>query len=196
MFGKLAGEGAANYVKALSSTPQAHDDQIEAIFRAAKEPLMRESGENPYVLHDELQDNMQQNVGIIREGKELETGIEKLMELKKRAQNIKAHGSSQYNPGWNEALSMETMLVTAEAVARAAHMREESRGAHTRLDHEGEREEWLKYNIYITKGADGEMKVEKVERPDPDPVLEEIAFSKVDDIEAGKLDVPEKERYQ
>ncbi len=196
VFGKLAGEGAAKYIAGLSSTPQVHDDQVRHHFEQARAPLMRETGENPYLLHDELADNMQANVGIIREGQELEKGIEKLMELKKRAENVKAHGASQYNPGWHEALSIKTMLLTSEAVARAAHMREESRGAHTRLDFEGEREEWLDYNIYITKGADGDMKVEKVQRPEPDARLKEIAYSNVEDIEAGKLDVPEEERYQ
>jgi succinate dehydrogenase / fumarate reductase flavoprotein subunit len=196
VFGKLAGEGAANYIKGLTSTPQAHDDHVEALFAKARAPLMRESGENPYVLHDELQDNMQDNVGIIREGPDLEKGVEKILELQKRAENIKAHGASQYNPGWHEALSMHSMLITSEAVARAAHMREESRGAHTRLDFEGEREEWLKYNIVISKGSDGTMKVVKEERPEADATLKEIAFSTVEDIEAGKLDVPEKERYQ
>jgi succinate dehydrogenase / fumarate reductase flavoprotein subunit len=196
VFGKLAGEGAANYIRALTSTPRADDAQVEAAFAAARAPLMRDSGENPYLLHEELQDNMQDNVGIIREPGELERGIDKLRELGERARNVKAQGASQYNPGWHEALSLRMMLITSEAVARAALMREESRGAHTRVDFENERDEWLAYNIVIRRGPDGAMQVEKVERPDPDPALAAIANSKVEDIEAGKLDVPEKERYQ
>jgi succinate dehydrogenase / fumarate reductase, flavoprotein subunit len=78
------------------------------------------------------------------------------------------------------------MLITAEAVARHALMRQESRGAHTRLDYEGERDEWLKYNIVTRKGKDGEMEIEKVERLPPPAYLRDIAYSKIEDLEAGK----------
>ena len=79
---------------------------------------------------------------------------------------MKAPGASQYNPGWHEALSMRSLLITSEAVTRAALMREESRGAHTRLDFPGESEEWVKYNVIVKQGADGAMEVEKRLRPD------------------------------
>jgi succinate dehydrogenase / fumarate reductase flavoprotein subunit len=72
-------------------------------------------------------------------------------------------------------------------VARAALMRKESRGAHTRLDYEGERDDWLKVNVVIRRGNDGEMQVEQVQRPDPVPYLKEIANAKIEDLEAGKV---------
>ena len=81
---------------------------------------------------------------------------------------------------------MRSLLTTAEAVARAALTREESRGAHTRLDHPGESEEWVKYNVIITKQGD-EIKVEKRLRPDPPPKLKEIAHAKIEDLESGKV---------
>lgn len=193
VFGTLAGQGAKAYLDDLSSTPKADDDQIKAAFRRATTPLNREEGENPYVLHDELQDIMGQHVGIIREGPEIAEGIEKLTALSKRVDNIKAHGASQYNPGWHEALSMQSLMITSEAVARAAHLREESRGAHTRLDHPGEQKEWGAVNIVVSRGADGAMKVEKVERTEPPKHLAEIAHADIDDLEAGKVgaDAPE-----
>jgi succinate dehydrogenase / fumarate reductase flavoprotein subunit len=187
VFGRLAGLGAAEYIKQLSSTPKADDAQIKTVFRRATEPLNRERGENPYQLHDELADLMQYHVGIMREAKEMQAGIDKLQGLKARAQNVKAHGASQYNPGWHEALSMRAMLLVSEAVARAALMREESRGGHARLDFEGERDEWLKYNIVIRKRTDGEMQVEKVERPPAPPALYAIAHSKIEDLESGRV---------
>ena len=187
VFGKLAGTGAAKYVEALTSAPRADDAQILAIFREATSVLNRESGENPYLLHEELQEVMGKHVGIVRTGKELEEGVEKLRVLKKRVANVKAHGQSQYNPGWHEALSLKSLMVVSEAVARAAHLREESRGAHTRIDFEGERDEWLKYNVVITRGNDGEVSVNKVERPDPPPYLAEIARAKIEDLESGKV---------
>jgi succinate dehydrogenase / fumarate reductase, flavoprotein subunit len=193
VFGKLAGTGAAHYVNGLSSTPKADDAQIEGVFAAARAPLMRESGENPYLLHEELQDIMGEYVGIVRTGEELEQGVEKLRAISPKIDNVKAQGASQYNPGWHEALALRSLLVTSEAVARAALLREESRGAHTRLDFEGEREEWVKCNIVIRKGQGGEMEVEKVMRPAPPPHLEAIANAKIEDLESGKVggDAPE-----
>jgi succinate dehydrogenase / fumarate reductase flavoprotein subunit len=187
VFGRLAGKGAADYARSLSSTPQADAEQVTLAVRGATEILNRESGENPYLLHEKLQDTMESGVGIVREEEDLKKGILGIEELNVRAKNMKAHGTSQYNPGWHEALSMRSMLVTAEAVARAALIRQESRGAHTRVDYEGEREEWVKYNIVSRKGADGNMEVEKVLRPAPAKYLEEIANSKIEDLEAGKV---------
>jgi len=99
---------------------------------------------------------------------------------------MKAPGTSQYNPGWHEALSMRSLLITSEVVTRAALMREESRGAHTRNDFPGEREEWVQYNVIVKKGASG-MEVEKRKRPDPPPKLKEIAYAKIEDLESGKV---------
>ena len=193
VFGKLAGTGAAAYIRSLAQSPQADAGQIEGIFRAATSLLNRESGENPYLLHEELQELMGKHVGIVRTGKELEEGIEKLAKLKQRVANVKAHGASQYNPGWHEALSLGPMLIVSEAVARAAHMREESRGAHTRIDFEGEQDEWLKYNVVIKRGANGDLLIDKVERPAPPQHLADIARAKIEDLEAGKVgaDAPE-----
>lgn len=193
VFGKLAGSGAAAYVEKLAHAPDTDSAQIEGIFRAATSVLNRESGENPYLLHEELQELMGRHVGIVRTGKELEDGIERLGALKRRVANVKAHGQSQYNPGWHEALSLGPMLLVSEAVARAAHMREESRGAHTRLDFEGERDEWLKYNVVIRRGADGELTATKVERTEPPRYLADIARAAIEDLEAGKVgaDAPE-----
>jgi succinate dehydrogenase / fumarate reductase flavoprotein subunit len=193
VFGKLAGTGAAKYIKSLSTSPSADAEQIEGIFRAATSVLNREAGENPYLLHEELQELMGRHVGIVRTGKELEEGIEKLATLKERVANVKAHGASQYNPGWHEALSLAPMLIVSEAVARAAHMREESRGAHTRIDFEGEQDEWLKYNVVIKRGANGELLIDKVERSAPPQHLADIARAKIEDLESGKVgaDAPE-----
>ena len=98
---------------------------------------------------------------------------------------MKAPGTSQYNPGWHEALAMRSLLITSEAVTRAALMREESRGAHTRLDFPGERAEWVKYNVIIKKGAGGAMSVEKRERPEGPAHLVAIANAKIEDLESG-----------
>ncbi len=187
VFGKLAGTGAAAYIGGLSATPTAPNDQILAGVRRATDYLKRDSGTNPYVLHDRLTETMQVNVGIIREKGELEKALEDLAVLNKDAETMKAPGASQYNPGWHEAISMKSLLLTSEIVTRAALMREESRGAHTRNDFPGESEEWVQYNVIVKKGANGEVEVEKRKRPEPPPLLKEIAHAKIEDLESGKV---------
>ena len=114
VFGKLAGTGAADYIRDLGDRkPKAADDHIVAGVRRATEVLKRDSGTNPYVLHDKLQETMQANVGIVRIKAELEKALEDLEGLKKEAETMKAPGTSQYNPGWHEALSMRSLLVTS-----------------------------------------------------------------------------------
>jgi succinate dehydrogenase / fumarate reductase flavoprotein subunit len=185
VFGKRAGDGAADYIAKLESAPATSDDQIKELWVKAKEPLNRseDGAENPFALHEELQEVMGEHVGMIREDERLTQGIEKLAKLKERAGKTKAHAASQFNAGWHEAIDMHNLLTAAEATARAARMRQESRGAHTREDYEGERDEWLKYNIVVRQGDDGEMKVEKIERPEPP---EELLFAKksLDEVEA------------
>ena len=187
VFGRLAGLGVAAYLSELSATPRADDTQITAAFREATAILNRESGENPYLLHEALQEVMSTNVGIVRTGEELQAAVEQLEALKGRAQNLKAPGTSQYNPGWHDALSVKSLLIVGEAVARAAYLREESRGAHTRLDFEGEREECARFNIVTKKGPGGEMQVEKVDRAEPPEDLAAVAYATLEDLEGGKL---------
>ena len=183
VFGRLAGAGASEYCRSLSNAPTIDNGQAEQIIRNATDILNRESGENPYLMHDELKDNMQMQVGIVRTEEDLLRGIDKIEEIKKKYEKVKAEGASQYNPGWHQALSMRNLLITSEAVAKAANLRKESRGGHTRLDYEGERDEWLDVNVVISKGTDGDMKVEKVKRNEPDAELKRIAHSKIEDLE-------------
>ncbi len=183
VFGYLSGKNAAEYAKKVVTHSEIDKDQVSKIIQNATNILNRESGANPYLLHEELEQNMQTNVGIIRTKDTLETGIDQLEEIKKAYKNVKAKGASQFNPGWHEALGLRNLLITSEAVARAALLREESRGAHTRSDFPGEQKNWLKYNIVITKGDDEKMRLVKVERPVPDADLERIAQLSIEDLE-------------
>ncbi len=183
VFGYLSGKNASEHAKKIESHSEVSAEQVTKIIRNATDILNREDGANPYHLHRELELNMQQNVGIIRSETALLKGIERLEELKKDYATVKAKGASQFNPGWHEALGMRNLLITAEAVARAALLREESRGAHTREDFPGEQEQWLKYNIVSSLGKDGKMNLQKVERPMADQELERIAKSSIDDLE-------------
>ncbi|MCH7548827.1 MAG: FAD-binding protein [Candidatus Krumholzibacteriota bacterium] len=186
VFGRLAGLGVADYVAGIETRPAPGEADISAVFRAATDILNREQGPNPYLLHEQLQEIMGQHVGIVRNGEELTAGIEKLKSLERDVARVKAPGSSQFNPGWDSALSLRSLTTMAEAVARAALTREESRGAHTRIDFEGEREEGLEYNVVIRRGSDGTMEVEKVRRPEPPTELAGIAHAAIEDLEATR----------
>ena len=183
VFGKLAGEGVSDYIKKLNQKPQIDEDQIKFIIRNATVILNRESGENPYLLHEKLVENMQNSVGIVRTEELLSKGITKLEDLKLSYKNIKASGASQYNPGWHEALALRNLIITAESVAKSALMREESRGAHTRVDFPGEKDDWLDYNVVISKNEIGEMQTNKVPREKPDKELQRIANLSMESLE-------------
>ena len=186
VFGRLAGIGACEYAGA-NALPAVDDAQVERIVRRATAPLNRETGKNPFVVHEELQAAMQRYVGIVRDGKDLDAALVEIERLGKDAAEVKAHASAQYNAGWHEALDLRNLLLSAEAVTRAALLREESRGGHTRMDFEGEREEWGKVNIVVRKGRDGAMEVAKVERQPGPPELARIANASLEDMEAGNV---------
>ena len=181
--GKLAGSGAVDYIKSLPNKKNLNDDDVEKVIRSATDILNRENGENPYLIHEELQELMQNNVGIVRTDELLSEGIDSLSKLWEKFNHVKADGACQFNPGWNKAISLRNLLVTSESVARSARMREESRGAHTRVDFEGERDEWLQYNVVISKSDNGEMIAEKNRRGEPDPELKRIAELSIDELE-------------
>ena len=139
------------------------------------------------MLNEELQEAMQYNVGIVRSDELLKTGIQQLQDFKEKYKDVKADGACQFNPGWHEALSLKNLIITAEAVAQSALLRKESRGAHTRIDCPGERDEWLQYNVVVSKNSDGSMKTEKIQRIKADSDLERIANSTIEELDKEVL---------
>jgi succinate dehydrogenase / fumarate reductase flavoprotein subunit len=133
VFGRRAGAGAAAYAK-NASAPSVPSQDIDRTARELVAPFERPGGEDPYAIHRDLQESMQALVGIYREEKELLRAIEKLQELKARAASCRVEGSRMYNPGWHLSWDLRHMLTVAEAIARSAVDRKESRGAHSRLD--------------------------------------------------------------
>ena len=182
VFGRLAGLGAVEYVRGLGRRAQVGQDAVLASVRRATDILNRETGANPYLIQEDLQNTMSRYVGIVRTEEELQTALRELDRLKADAARVKAHGASQYNPGWHAALDLRSLLITAEAVARAALLRQESRGAHTRADFQGEREEWGKVNIVVRKTPSG-MQTGRLERRDPPRELAAIANATLEELE-------------
>jgi len=162
VFGKLAGEHAASFAKDHQlSFGKTQEEQADAAAREALASIERqdEGGENPYAIQHELQDKMQELVGIVRRQKDLERGLDTVLSLKKRAANVVAPGNREYNPGWHTAIDLKNLLTVSEAVARAAADRKESRGAHFRDDYPGKDEIWGRTTLVINKGSDGAMQL-------------------------------------
>lgn len=165
VFGRRAGRHAAEYAGAAGDErPRVDDVQVDTAAAEALRPFSAEGGEpsegppeNPYTLHQELQQTMNDLVGIIRREQEMERALEKLAELRVRAGRAGVEGHRQFNPGWHLALDLRNMLLVSECVARAALERTESRGGHTREDHAGMDRAWRNVNLLcaLADGADG-----------------------------------------
>ncbi|ARX86198.1 succinate dehydrogenase [Streptomyces alboflavus] len=153
VFGRRAGLYAARYADDLATAPVVDDAQVDAAAAEALRPFSAESPEagavpeNPYTLHQELQQTMNDLVGIIRREGEMAEALQKLAELRRRARRAGVEGHRQFNPGWHLALDLRNMLLVSECVARAALERTESRGGHTREDHPGMNREWRRVNL-------------------------------------------------
>jgi succinate dehydrogenase / fumarate reductase flavoprotein subunit len=163
VFGKRAGRYAAEFAKADKANGTTVDNErLQAIAKTALKPFDRgASGENPYQIQYDLQEAMQDLVGIVRTETEMQQALIKIEALHARAANVGITGHRQYNNGWHTAIDLGSLLLVSEAITRAAIMRKESRGAQFREDFPNKDPEWGKHNIVVKRGPDGEMLVEK-----------------------------------
>jgi succinate dehydrogenase / fumarate reductase flavoprotein subunit len=155
VFGKRAGDGAADYLESLGEAkPAIGQADLDAAVAEAIAPFERADGESPYEVHAELQTTMNDLVGIIRREQEVKDALAALEKFKERAKALSVPGERAYNPGWHYAQDLRNMLLVAECVAMAALEREESRGGHTREDHPGMSPEWRKVNLILSLNGD------------------------------------------
>jgi succinate dehydrogenase / fumarate reductase flavoprotein subunit len=168
VFGRRTGLAAAQYAN-KAGAGRLDNDQIEAAAREMLEPFERRGGESPYGIHRDLQETMQNLVGIFRNEEDLTKSFLHLEELKARANKVNVDGSRMFNPGWHLARDLKNMLIVSEAVALSARERKESRGAHARIDYEKlDDEKWGKQHNIIVRDGDG-MKLSQrplMEMPD------------------------------
>ncbi|MGH3717504.1 MAG: fumarate reductase/succinate dehydrogenase flavoprotein subunit [Pseudonocardiaceae bacterium] len=172
VFGRRAGLGAATYVDSLGGLrPSVRETDVVAAAQRAISPFHAGTdgmdAENPYSLQFELQQTMNDLVGIIRKADEMELALKQLRELRRRAEHVVVEGHRQFNPGWHLALDLRNMLAVSECVARAALERTESRGGHTRDDYPGMDPEWRHTLLVCARhsdGAEGSLRVERKEQ--------------------------------
>ncbi|HET7357391.1 MAG TPA: fumarate reductase/succinate dehydrogenase flavoprotein subunit [Nocardioidaceae bacterium] len=164
VFGRRAGHCAAYYAyKVRENLPHPAADEVRTAAERALAPFNPVSvspgetgGENPYTIQKDLQETMQQLVGIIRKADELSQSLEELQKLKERARHLEVEGNRQYNPGWHLALDLRNMLLVSESIAKAALERQESRGGHTRDDFPGPDDTWGALNLVVTVNDAGD----------------------------------------
>jgi succinate dehydrogenase / fumarate reductase flavoprotein subunit len=153
VFGRRAGLAAAEHANKISSMA-IDPGQIEDAARSMLAFFERSDGESPYTIHRDLQETMQNLVGIFRNEEDLSRALEKLEKLKERTGRLSVEGSRLFNPGWHLAQDLKAMLTVSEAVTRSALARQESRGAHSRIDYAGPNPAWgAKNNVIVREGS-------------------------------------------
>jgi len=161
VFGKRAGRFAAEFANA-NGPVIIDEEELQATATAALAAFDRgPSGGNPYQIQYDLQETMQDLVGIVRVESEMQQALDAIEQLRVRAERAGISGNREYNNGWHTTIDIGNMVIVSEAVTRAALLRRESRGAQFREDFPGKDSEWGKYNIVIRRGVDGEMQVER-----------------------------------
>ena len=165
VFGKMAGEHAALHASQTATLGTIDDQDVADAAAEALVPFSESDGENPYTVHEELRQVMQTLVGIVRTDEDLRTALGKLDELRAQAAKTKVGGNIQFNPGWHLALDLKNMLDISEAVTRAALVRTESRGAHTREDFPDSVDQWGTVNNIVRQTESG---IEAIGEPLPE----------------------------
>ena len=158
VFGRRAGSAAAEHARG-SEAPRVEAEQVLEATQEMLAPFEMTQGESPYQIHRELQDTMQNHVGIFRTEEDLKRGLGELELLNARAARLKVEGSRLFNPGWHLARDLQSMLTVSQAVALSAQARKESRGAHSRIDYPNYDETWAKqHNIVVREGDEMTLK--------------------------------------
>jgi succinate dehydrogenase / fumarate reductase flavoprotein subunit len=167
------GEFAARFAKE-NGQGLINEQDVETAARKALEPFERMEGDNPFQVQYDLQEVMQNLVGIVRNEEELLKAMDELKKLQDRFNRVKVVGNREYNNGWHTALDLQNLLTISEAVTRAAIERKESRGAHFREDHPQKDEQTGNCNLIIVKGEDGQMTVKRMPLRDMPRELKQI----------------------
>lgn len=184
VFGRRAGLGAADYVRGLDKRPAVTQADVDAALAFALAPFDRSGPgiENPYAVHAELQQTMNDLVGIIRRESELQEALQRLDGLEERVAKVAVTGGRAFNPGWHLALDLRNMVLVSRAIATAALERTESRGGHTREDHPKMDPQWRRINLVLELDPGGKVALSRK----PVPTIRPDLLALFDQEELGK----------
>ena len=165
VFGKRAGEYAARFVRENGAT-HVNDQAVDAAVKEALVPFDRgDHGENPYKLQAQLQQTMQDGVGIVREESEMQSALIEIERFKEALARVGVTGHREYHSGWHTAIDLRNLLPVSEAIARSAIERRESRGGHFREDYPEKSPAFANVTIMVKRGFDGTMQVSRIPIP-------------------------------
>jgi succinate dehydrogenase / fumarate reductase flavoprotein subunit len=174
VFGKRAGEYAAQFAREYSAA-RIDDGAVERATRNVLHSFdVGDQGENPYRVQADLQDTMQNLVGIVRQETEMQEALSRVQQLNDRASRVGVSGHREYHAGWHTAIDLRNLLVVSEAITRSAIERRESRGGHFREDYPQKADEFGKFNIMVKRGSDGSMQVARVPIPAMPDYLKDV----------------------
>jgi len=173
VFGKRAGEYAAKFAREHGAGTL-DETAVDAAAAEAVAPFDRQGREGPYHVQHDLQDMMQERVGIVRNEAEMRRALDGILELRRRANAVAVPGNREYNPGWHTAMDLPNLLICSEAVTRAALERKESRGGHFREDFPNKDAAYAEFNIICRKARGGEMQIVREPIPEIRPDLKQI----------------------
>jgi len=173
VFGKRAGEFAAKFAKE-NSLGNIDNAKVDVAAREALAPFEQSGGKNPYEVQQNLQEIMQDSVGIVRHESEMKSALEHLGKIWQDVKRVGVTGNREFNPGWHTALDLKNLLAVSEAITRAALERKESRGAQFREDYPNKDDAFGKVNTIISKAADGSMQVRLEPLPEMPDYLKQV----------------------
>jgi succinate dehydrogenase / fumarate reductase, flavoprotein subunit len=172
VFGKLAGEHAANYAKKMKDFPKIDNSKLAGLNKEMNQPFENQSGEVSYKILADLQHIMEKGAGMFREESTMDQCLKDLEGLRERVKKVSAEGNRMFNPGWHVALDLRNMLAVGEAIVRAAKERKESRGGHTRTDYTGYSKDFAKKRVVVRQKGE-KMEVVREDLPQIPKELEE-----------------------
>ena len=173
VFGKRAGEFAAKFAKE-NSLGNIDNAKVDVAAREALAPFEQSGGKNPYEVQQNLQEIMQDSVGIVRHESEMKSALKHLGKFWQDVKRVGITGNREFNPGWHTALDLKNLLTVSEAITRAALERKESRGAQFREDYPNKDDAFGKVNTIISKAADGSMQVRLEPLPEMPDYLKQV----------------------
>jgi len=173
VFGKRAGEYATKYARD-NQLGRIDPAQIDRVAAESLKPFERAGGQGPFQVQYDLQDLMQDLVGIVRREDEMQRALDGIAKLWTRANEVGVPGNRDYNPGWHTALDLKNLLTVSEAVTLSALERKESRGGHFRDDYPKKDEAYAKFNIVTFAGPDGRMQIRREPVKEMPPELKAI----------------------